>query len=109
MMILPRWTIAIDLIEDVRSSIAMYMFILEETAQTLGMSCYLLSRNEEYERLIEMANYAINELINPAIEFVETYGALAYPLHFAYKAFFEGAKRTFQTYLYVAQKKLQTR
>ena len=99
--------IAIELIEEVRSSIAMYMFIVEESIQTIGMACYLAYKKQQWDKVMEYANYAINELINPAIEFANLYGNFAYPLHFAYLAFYESAKKTMRNYIDLANQAKQ--
>jgi hypothetical protein len=100
---MPFWSkIALDIIEDVRGSVAMFMFIIEEAIQTIGMACYLAMKKQQYDKVIEYANFAINELINPAIDFANSYGNFAYPLHFAYLAFYESAKKTFQNYIDLA-------
>jgi len=93
------WTIAIDLIEDVRGSIAMFMFIIEEATQCVNMACYIAKEAEDMEKASEIAQWAIENLIDPALDFVQTYGILAYPLHIAYEKFFESAKKTLEQYL----------
>ena len=105
---MPFWVgIAIDLIEEVRGSIAMFMFIIEEAIQTIGMACYLAYKKQQWDKVIEYATYAINELIDPAIEFADTYGNFAYPLHFAYKAFYETSKKTMENYITLANQAKQ--
>jgi len=93
------WIIAIDIIQDVRGSVGMYLFIIEESIQTIGMSCYIAKNAGKIDRAKELAQYAINNLIDPALQFVEDYGDLAYPLNLAYKEFYSAAKETMNTYL----------
>jgi len=93
------WSIALDVIEDVRGSIAMFLFIIEEAIQTAGMACYILMRLKKYDELRDQAQWAIDNLINPALDFVQNYGFAAYPLNLAYESFYKAAKRTFETYL----------
>lgn len=100
------WKIALDVIEEVRGSIAMYLFIIEEAIQTAGMACYLLQKAQDYEALMSTASWILNNLINPAIDFVNTYGAPAYPLNQAYYTFYNSAKLTMETYIKTAQKAL---
>lgn len=95
-------TIAWDIVEDVRGSCAMFMFIIEEAVQTIGMACYLAQKKKQWNVLREYADFALYELIEPALQFVDQYGNLAYPLNGAYKAFFEAAKKTFLQYKQMA-------
>lgn len=94
-----RWKIALDIIEDVRGSIAMYMFIIEEAVQTAGMAAYLYNKAEQKQKAKETAQWILDNLIYPAQDFTETYGYLAYPLNMAYDAFFKAAEQTMQMYL----------
>lgn len=98
-----KWEFAMDTVSDVRSYVAMFMFINEEAAQTLGMACYMLQKTEQWSKLIETAQYALDNLINPAIDFCATYGYVAIPLNMAYTSFFDAAKRSMQTYIETAQ------
>ena len=93
------WNIALDIVEDVRGSIAMYLFIIEEAIQTVGMACYLLYRQKKYDELKDTARWIIDNLIDPALEFVKTYGYAAYPLNIAYEVFYKSARKTVETYL----------
>jgi len=93
------WTLALDVIEDVRGSIAMYLFIIEEAIQTLGMACYMSYKAKNMALARELAQYGIDNVINPAIEFNNAYGFIAYPLNMAYDVFYKNAKKTFETYL----------
>jgi len=101
-----KWTIVLDVIQDVRSSIAMFMFIIEEAIQTAGMACYILYKQQNWEELKNAAQQVIDNLITPGLDFVNTYGAAAIPLNMAYSAFYDQAKTTFQTYIAVANANL---
>jgi len=103
-MLMVVWTIALDVVQDVRGSIAMYLFILEEAIQTVGMSVYLMHKANMDEEVRSQAKWILDEIINPAIEFNNTYGMLAYPLNQAYSTFYESAKRNMETYLKVTKK-----
>ena len=94
-----HWTVALDLIQDVRGSIAMYLFIIEESIQTVGMACYMLYKDQKYQEVMDLATWIISDIIDPAIEFNNTYGTVAYPLNMAYGVFYESAKRNMNTYL----------
>lgn len=93
------WQLALDVIQDVRGSVAMYLFIIEEAIQTVMMAVYIANKAGQYEKMIELATYVKNEVIEPAILFNNTYGAVAYPLNMSYDVFYKSAKRTTETYL----------
>jgi len=99
------WEIVLDVIQDVRGSIAMYLFIVEEAIQTAGMACYLLHKHKKLEECRETAQYILDNIINPAIDFNNRYGAIAYPLNMAYDVFYKSAKTSMETYLKVTEKK----
>lgn len=91
---------AFGVFEDVRGAVAMYMFILEEAIQTVGMACYINYRRERYDKCKELAQYCIETLINPLKEFADSpAGNLAYPMNLSYSAFASASKKTMQTYL----------
>jgi len=93
------WSIALDVIQDVRGSIAMYLFIIEEAIQTLGMAVYLLYKDNRFQEARETAQYMLDNVINPAIDFNNTYGSVAYPLNLAYDTFYKNSKKNMETYL----------
>lgn len=101
-----KWQFAIDTVTDVRSFVSMFMFITEEAVQTIGMACYLLQKTEQWEQVINTAQYALDELIMPAIDFCTTYGYVAVPVNMAYDAFFKAAQKSMQTYIETAQLKM---
>jgi len=103
---MPTWTIALDVIEDVRGSVGMYLFIIEESIQTLGMACYLLAKEQRWNDLLDLANWIIANVINPAIDFCNNYGAIAYPLNMAYDTFYKASKTNMENYIKIAQSKL---
>jgi len=94
-----KWTIAMDLIEDVRGSIAMYMFIIEESIQAVGMACYLNYRAGKKDKAKEIAKWCLDELVTPAIDFARTWGYPAYPLNISYEMFYLAAEKTMRSYL----------
>jgi hypothetical protein len=98
-----KWEFALDMVSDVRSFVAMFMFINEEAVQTVGMACYMLQKTEQWAGVIETAQYALDNLINPAIDFCAMYGYVAVPLNMAYDAFFKAAQKSMQTYITTAQ------
>lgn len=101
------WKIGLDLIQDVRGSIAMYMFIIEEAIQTVGMSCYLLYKDEQYQECLNLAHWILNNIVEPALGFADTYGHVAYPLEASYKVFYQSAKKNMLTYISRCNAKLK--
>jgi len=93
------WQIALDVVQDVRGSIAMYLFIIEEAIQTVGMACYLNYKANRLDAVRELAKWILDNIVNPAIDFNNTYGHVAYPLNLAYNVFYQSAKRNMETYL----------
>jgi len=101
-----KWEIALDVIQDVRGTLGMYLFIIEEAIQTVGMACYLNWKEGNYSKVLEIANYVLDEIINPAIDFNNTYGWAAVPLNLAYGVFYKAAKTTMENYIEQAKQKL---
>jgi len=99
------WQIVLDVIQDVRGSVGMYLFIIEEAIQTLGMAMYLLYKAQKYDDVRTLGEWILNEVINPAIDFNNTYGVVAYPLNQCYDVFYKAAKKNIQTYLDVVKGK----
>lgn len=91
---------AFDAFINVRETIAFYMFIIEEAIQTAGMAAYMLKKADKIAEAKQQAEWTINNLINPLIEFADSpAAAVAYPMNLAYKAFAESAKRAMEAYL----------
>ena len=94
-----KFKIVLDKIEWVHGTVGMFMFILQESAQTLGMACFMSKRHGRPDIARELAGYAIREVCDPAIDFCDDFGWAAYPLHIAYREFFLAARKNFETYL----------
>ena len=94
-----KFAIALEGIEWVHGTVGMFMFILQEAAQSVGMSCFLARRHGRFDIARRNAEYAIREICDPAIDFCDTFGVAAYPLHMAYREFFIASKKNFETYL----------
>ena len=96
---MPKFTIVLGKIEWVHGTVGMFMFILQEACQTLGMAAFMATRNNQLDRARELASYAITEICDPALDFCNDFGWAAYPLHLAYREFFKAARKNFETYL----------
>lgn len=77
----------------------MFLFILEEAVQSIGMSVYLAYKAESCEDVRNLAQYAIDELIDPALDWIHTYGNLCYPNNLSYEEFFLASKKNMENYL----------
>jgi len=90
-----------------REEVAFYMFIFEEAVQTLGMSCYLLTNAGQYQEAAEVAQYMLDEYVNPMIAFCDpsvggeelAIGILAWPMNTAFLAFFMATKKNLEYYI----------
>ena len=81
---------AFQVFEDVRGAVSMYMFILEESIQTLNMANWILFKAKLFDKLSENINYIRNELAIPLRDFSNSpVGYLAYPMNLSYVAFAE--------------------
>ena len=81
----------------------MYLFIIEESIQTVGMACWTLYKANRISEVRELAQWVLNEIIDPAIVFNEQYGKVAYPLNEAYGVFYEASRKNMETYLKLTQ------
>lgn len=84
---------------NVRETVAFYMFIIEESIQAVGMACYLYKKYGLNNKAKETAQWCINELIDPLLDFSSSIGVLAYPLNLAYSAFAEATRKVMEMYL----------
>lgn len=91
---------AFEVFENVRETVAFYMFIVEEAIQSAGMAAYISYKAGNTQRAKEIAQFMISELIDPLKEFAESpVGYTAYPVNLAYSAFAESARKVAETYL----------
>lgn len=91
---------AFDVFQNVRETIAFYMFIVEEAIQSAGMAAYISYKAGNTQRAKEIAQFMISELIDPLREFAESpAGYAAYPANLAYSAFAKSARKVAETYL----------
>lgn len=85
---------------NVRETVAFYMFIVEEAIQTAGMAAYMLKKAGKIDEAKQQAQWVIDNLINPLLEFCDSpAAAMAYPMNMAYRAYAEAAKKAMEAYL----------
>ncbi len=93
-----KFTIALSLVKDVYYTIGFYMMILMEAGKSLNMAMYIAKEAKDEDLLSEIITYTENELIVPALDFIDSYGNLAYPLNKAYSAYFNALQKSCDTY-----------
>ena len=94
-----KWNIALDIIEDVRGTLTFYFFIVEEAIQSAGFGCYLLKKAGMDEDAKNLAQWTINNLIDPAIDTNSWAGTVTYPMNIAFDLFYRSAKKLMETYI----------
>jgi len=93
------WEIVLDVIEDVRGTLTLYGWTIIEAIGTVSFACYLLKKAKQDDDARNLAQWAIDNIVDPYIGFLDTYGYAIYPLNFAYKVYAESAKKLFEAYL----------
>ena len=83
-----------DVFMDVRGAVAMFMFIIEEAIQTVGMVSWIYYKEKKIEKMKENERWIKDNLATPLKEFAESpSGYIAFPLNIAYKKFAEATIR----------------
>lgn len=91
---------AFEVFEDVKSAIAMYMFILEESIQTANMGVWILHEAKKTDDAKELAQWIRDNLANPLYEFANSpAGMIAFPLNECYKAFAQATLKNIEAWL----------
>lgn len=97
-----KWNIAVDLLKEVYGTLQMFVFILEESTQSIGMSTYLSFQAGDMQATSELSHYALDEIINPALDWLDDFGYLIWPNDLSYKEFFLASKKSMERYLELA-------
>lgn len=90
---------AFDAFEFVNSTVTFYMFIIEESIQTVSLAIYLAQKNGVMSKVKELAQWNKTELIQPLKEFTDGAGYLGFPMNLAFKKFAEAAEKAMDFYL----------
>jgi len=85
--------------EQVNSTVAFYMFIIEEAIQSVSMAIYLSHRDGDLTKVKELAQWNKEELINPLGDFANGVGFLGFPMNYAFDAFADASRRSMDYYL----------
>jgi len=99
-----KFSIVLSLVKDVYYTIGFYQMILMEAGKSLNMALYIAYKAQDKDLLSELIDYTENELIVPALAFIDEWGKLAYPLNQAYDAYFSALKKSCETYNKVLEK-----
>lgn len=89
---------AFNAFKEVNSIVAFYMFIIEESIQTVSLAIYLANKAKLSEKVKELADYNLSELILPLKEFCDGAGYLGFPMNLAFKKFAEASEKTMNFY-----------
>jgi len=98
-MAVKKWEIAVDLLEEAYGTLQMFIFILEEAQQSLGMAVYLSYQAGDMFECKELAQYAITEIIDPALDWIDTYGYVIIPTNMSYTEFFLASKKSMERFI----------
>lgn len=97
--------IAWDVVEDIRGTVAMCMFILEEAAQTAMMGEWVAMKEEMWEEAIDLNMWISQYLASQGLELSDSpYANAAYPMNKAYVMFFSAIYKTLSIYTSVVRK-----
>lgn len=94
-----KWSIAIDLLKEVYGSLQMFVFILEEATQSMGMAVYLSYKAEDYAECAELAQYALDEIIRPSLGWLANYHEVVWPTGIAYAEFFLASEKSMERFI----------
>lgn len=91
--------IAWDVVQEVRGTVAMMMFIMEEAIQAAMMAQYLATKYELLDKVEEINKFVEEDLVTPLLELSRHKVAMAaYPLQYAYEAFALATKTSLDFY-----------
>jgi len=94
-----KWKMPLEIIKDVRGTLIFYGWVICESLGSASMACYLLKKEKKYKEMKEIAQWAINELIEPYLEWIDYYKFMIAPMDIAYKLYCESQRKLFETYL----------
>ena len=109
---MPAWlkaaSIIWDVVEDLRGTAAMMMFIFEEAIQTCGMALYLAVKEGMWRQASEVEAFERYYLAESLLDLSTHWAAnAAFPLNRAYEAFARATLKALDTYRDLIRKKLQ--
>jgi hypothetical protein len=90
---------AFNIFESVHSVVSFYMFIVEESIQTVGMSIFLAQKMGNYDDMKALAQWCKGELVDELKEFANGAGILAFPMNVAFDKFADAAGKAMDFYI----------
>lgn len=90
---------AFNAFEKINSVVSFYMFIIEESIQTISLAIYMSNKAGNTQKMKELAQWNLNELVNPLKQFCDGAGYLGFPMNLAFKKFAEATEKAMQYYL----------
>lgn len=100
-------TIAWDIIQDIRGTVAMMMFILEESIQTAMMAEWIATKEGLLSEALDLNSWIRTYLSNQELKLSESaFANAAYPLNHAYSLFAQATNQSLDIYKEVLQRKL---
>jgi hypothetical protein len=96
-----------DIVEDVRGTVAMCMFIMEEATQTAMMGEWIAVKENMVKEAIDLDLWISQYLATQGLDMASTWAAnAAYPLNLAYQMFFSATLKTLDIYTQLLFKKM---
>jgi len=96
---------AFDAFEKANSTVAFYMFIIEESIQTVSMAVYLSNKAGNTEKMKELAQWNKTELVEPLKDFCDGAGYVGFPMNLAFKKFAEASEKAMDYYISLVEEK----
>lgn len=91
---------AFTIFEEVHSIVTFYQFILEESAQGLGMSVWVAYNQEDYDRMKMLARQNKEEILIPLLNFSQGIAAeFSFPMNTAFEQFAKAQIKAMDYYL----------
>jgi len=90
---------AFKVFEFVHGTVSFYMFIIEESIQTVSLAIYLANKAELNSKMKELAQWNKDNLITPLKEFCDAGGYAGFPMNLAFKKFAEASEQAMNFYL----------
>jgi len=99
--------IAWDIVEDIRGTVAMCMFIMEEATQTAMMGEWIAIKSELWHEAIDLNLWISQYLAQEGLDLSSgAFANAAYPMNKAYQMFFSATLKTLEIYTALYKKHL---
>ena len=96
-----------DIVQDVRGTVAMCMFIMEEATQTAMMGEWIAIKEEMNEEAIDLNLWISQYLATQLLQLTDSpWSNAAYPLNLAYGLFASATFKTLEIYTALIKKRM---